>query len=67
MNYTRNKDRLNQSAFPERRSPDFFDVAKFPTIAFKSVSVTKVAEGKRDITDDPAVRLSAWARPRRPR
>ena len=38
------------------RSPDFFDVAKFPTITFTSVSVTKVAEGKLDITGDLAIR-----------
>jgi polyisoprenoid-binding protein YceI len=38
------------------RSPDFFDVAKFPTITFKSVSVTKVAEGKLDITGDLTIR-----------
>ena len=38
------------------RGPDFFDVAKFPTIAFKSVSVTKVAEGKLDITGDLTIR-----------
>lgn len=38
------------------RSPDFFDVAKFPTITFKSVSVTKVAEGKLDIAGDLTIR-----------
>jgi polyisoprenoid-binding protein YceI len=38
------------------RSPDFFDVAKFPTILFKSVSVTKVADGKLDITGDLTIR-----------
>ena len=38
------------------RSPEFFDVAKFPTITFKSVSVTKVAEGKLDITGDLTIR-----------
>ena len=38
------------------RSADFFDVAKFPTIAFQSVSVTKVAEGKLDITGDLTIR-----------
>lgn len=34
------------------RSPDFFDVAKFPTITFKSVNVKKVADGKLEITGD---------------
>lgn len=38
------------------RSPDFFDVTKFPTITFKSVSVTKVAEGKLDIAGDLTIR-----------
>ena len=38
------------------RSPDFFDVAKFPVITFKSVSVAKVAEGKLDITGDLTIR-----------
>ena len=38
------------------RSPDFFDVAKFPTITFKSVSVTKVADGKLDILGDLTIR-----------
>ncbi|WP_310571564.1 YceI family protein [Gemmatimonas sp.] len=38
------------------RSPDFFDVAKFPTITFKSVSVTKVSEGKLDIAGDLTIR-----------
>ncbi len=38
------------------RSPDFFDVAKFPTITFTSVSVTTVAEGKLDIAGDLTIR-----------
>ncbi len=38
------------------RSPDFFDVAKFPTITFTSVSVTNVAEGKLDIAGDLTIR-----------
>ncbi len=38
------------------RSPDFFDVAKFPTISFKSVGVKKVAEGKLEITGDLTIR-----------
>ena len=38
------------------RSPDFFDVAKYPTITFKSVSVKKVGEGKLDITGDLTLR-----------
>ena len=32
------------------KSPDFFDVAKYPTITFKSTSVHKVADGKLKVT-----------------
>ncbi len=34
------------------KSPDFFDVAKFPTLTFKSTSVKEVAKGKLEITGD---------------
>jgi polyisoprenoid-binding protein YceI len=34
------------------KSPDFFDVEKFPTITFKSTSVKEVAKGKLEITGD---------------
>ena len=34
------------------KSPDFFDVAKYPTITFKSKSVAKVADGKYQATGD---------------
>jgi polyisoprenoid-binding protein YceI len=34
------------------RSADFFDVAKFPTITFKSKSVKKSGEGKLAVTGD---------------
>lgn len=34
------------------RSPDFFDVAKYPTITFKSVSVTSTAANKLTIVGD---------------
>ncbi len=34
------------------RSPDFFDVAKFPNITFKSTRVEKAGEGKLKVTGD---------------
>ena len=34
------------------RSPKFFDVAKYPTITFKSTGVKEVAKGKLEITGD---------------
>lgn len=34
------------------RSPRFFNVAKFPTITFKSTAVKEVAKGKLEITGD---------------
>ena len=34
------------------KSPDFFDVAKYPTITFKSTSVKEVAKGKLEVTGD---------------
>jgi polyisoprenoid-binding protein YceI len=34
------------------KSPDFFDVEKFPTITFKSTAVKEVAKGKLEITGD---------------
>lgn len=34
------------------KSPDFFDVEKYPTITFKSTSVKEVAKGKLEVTGD---------------
>ena len=34
------------------KSPDFFDVAKFPKITFKSTKVEKAGEGKLKVTGD---------------
>jgi polyisoprenoid-binding protein YceI len=42
----------NEKRDTHLRSPDFFDVAKFPTITFKSTSVKEVAKGKLEVTGD---------------
>ena len=34
------------------KSPDFFDVAKFPTITFKSTKIEKAGKGKYKVTGD---------------
>jgi polyisoprenoid-binding protein YceI len=34
------------------RSPNFFDVAKYPTITFKSTSIEKAGDGKYKVTGD---------------
>ena len=34
------------------KSPDFFDVAKYPTLTFKSTKVAKAGEGKLRVTGD---------------
>jgi polyisoprenoid-binding protein YceI len=38
------------------KSPDFFDVAKHPTITFKSTKVEKKGEGKLAVTGDLTIR-----------
>ena len=38
------------------KSPDFFDVAKFPTLTFKSKKVEKVGEGKLKVTGDLTIK-----------
>ena len=38
------------------RSPDFFDVAKHPTITFKSTKVEKAGEGKLKVTGNLTIR-----------
>src|SRR5574341_1753243 len=38
------------------KSPDFFDVAKFPTLTFKSKKVEKAGKGKLRVTGDLTIR-----------
>ena len=38
------------------RSPDFFDVAKYPKITFKSTKVEKAGEGKLKVTGDLTIK-----------
>lgn len=40
----------NEARDKHLRSPEFFDVAKYPTITFKSTAVREVAKGKLEIT-----------------
>lgn len=40
----------NEKRDAHLRTPDFFDVAKYPTITFKSTSVKEVAKGKLEVT-----------------
>jgi len=38
------------------KSPNFFDVAKFPTISFKSTKITKAGDGKLMVTGDLTIK-----------
>ncbi len=42
----------NEARDKHLRSPDFFDVEKFPTITFKSTAVKEVAKGKLEVTGE---------------
>jgi len=45
-------DTSNKNRDEHLRSPDFFDVAKFPTISFKSVSIKERSKDLYDVTGD---------------
>ena len=45
-------DTANAKRDEHLKSPDFFDVAKFPTITFKSKKITAAGAGKAKITGD---------------
>lgn len=42
----------NEARDKHLRSPDFFDVVKYPVITFKSTSVKETAKGKLEVTGD---------------
>lgn len=42
----------NEKRDEHLKSADFFDVAKYPTLTFKSTSVKEVAKGKLEVTGD---------------
>ncbi len=46
----------NEARDKHLRTPDFFDVEKFPTLSFKSVAVKEVAKGKLEVTGDFTMR-----------
>jgi len=45
-------DTANEKRDGHLKSPDFFDVAKFPTITFKSKTITAAGAGKAKVTGD---------------
>jgi len=45
-------DTANEKRDGHLKSPDFFDVAKFPTITFKSKTITDAGAGKAKVTGD---------------
>ncbi len=53
---TTSVDTDNQNRDDHLRSPDFFDVAKYPTIAFKSTSIKSKSATEFDVTGDLTMR-----------
>lgn len=49
-------DTQNQQRDDHLRSPDFFEVAKYPTMTFKSTKVEKVGEGRLRVTGDLTIK-----------
>jgi polyisoprenoid-binding protein YceI len=49
---TKSVDTSNDMRDNDLRSPNFFDVAKYPEITFESKSVKKTGDGKFDVTGD---------------
>jgi polyisoprenoid-binding protein YceI len=45
-------DTRNDQRDTHLKSPDFFDVAKFPTMTFKSKKIEKTGDGKAKVTGD---------------
>src|SRR5512147_1161561 len=49
-------DTRNQKRDDHLRSPDFFDVAKYPSLTFASKKVEKVGDGQYKVTGDLTLR-----------
>jgi polyisoprenoid-binding protein YceI len=46
----------NENRDKDLKGPDFFDVKQFPTMTFKSTSVSKTGDNKMDVTGDLTIR-----------
>lgn len=49
-------DTRNEKRDGHLKSPDFFDVGKYPKMTFKSTKVTKAGTGKLEVTGDLTIR-----------